>query len=222
MLGGDPKAPLKTPQLKAGGGKVEQYIFQLNQKAAQQVTAVTTAGKATEAAKRATEQTKTAVVAQKASLSTIQTTLTAMYALLASGMLRVQTQIQTGLFPSGAGNPVVPNASVKDPNTGLPLWMSQAVTTRYDGGWGDAIATEMKHKPPGSDLVIANSSETIIPASGLQVRSAWSGMNATPMVVNTSITINQQRGQDADELATIVAMKIGEAVADARAASLFV
>ena len=27
-----------------------------------------------------------------------------------------------------------------------------------------AIATEMKYKPPGSDLVIANSSETIIPA----------------------------------------------------------
>lgn len=31
---------------------------------------------------------------------------------------------------------------------------------------GKAIGYEMKHKPPGSDLVIANSSETIIPAAG--------------------------------------------------------
>jgi hypothetical protein len=222
MLGGNPNAPLKTPQLKAFGGKVEQNIFQLNDRAARQVTAVTAAGRATEATKKATEQTKTAVVAQKASLSTIQTTLTAMYSFLASGMLRVQTQMQPGMFPPGFGIPGVPNAGVKDPNTGIPLWMSQAVTTRYDGGWGDAVATEMKHKPPGSDLVIANSSETIIPASGLQVRSAWGGMNTTPTVINTSITINQQPGQDADELATIVAMKIGEAVSDARAASLFV
>jgi hypothetical protein len=161
---------LNKPQKPVAGiQQTAQNTFQLNQKAAQQVSAVTTAGKATEAAKRATEQTKTAVVAQKASLSTIQTTITAMYALLASGMLRVQTQMQPGMFPPGFGIPGVPSASVKDPNTGLPLWMSQAVATpktRYDGGWGDAIATEMKHKPPGSDLVIANSSETIIPAAG--------------------------------------------------------
>ena len=161
---------LNKPQKPVTGiQQTAQNTFQLNQKAAQQVSAVTTAGKATEAAKRATEQTKTAVVAQKASLSTIQTTITAMYALLASGMLRVQTQMQPGMFPPGFGIPGVPSASVKDPNTGLPLWMSQAVATpktRYDGGWGDAIATEMKHKPPGSDLVIANSSETIIPAAG--------------------------------------------------------
>lgn len=37
---------------------------------------------------------------------------------------------------------------------------------RYKGGLGDAIASEMKHKPLGSDLVIANSSETVIPAAG--------------------------------------------------------
>jgi hypothetical protein len=40
--------------------------------------------------------------------------------------------------------------------------------------------------------------------------------------VTNNITINQQPGQNADELASIVAMKIGEAVADARAASIFV
>jgi hypothetical protein len=34
------------------------------------------------------------------------------------------------------------------------------------GRLGDAIAKEMRMKPPGSDLVIANSSETVIPAAG--------------------------------------------------------
>jgi hypothetical protein len=47
------------------------------------------------------------------------------------------------------------------------------------------------------------------------------GFGGGTNVVN-NITINQQPGQDADELASIVALKIGEAVADARAASIFV
>ena len=34
------------------------------------------------------------------------------------------------------------------------------------GSLGDAVSKEMKMKPPGSDLVIANSSETVIPAAG--------------------------------------------------------
>ncbi len=42
------------------------------------------------------------------------------------------------------------------------------------------------------------------------------------MTINNNITISQQPGQSADELASIVALKIGEAVADARAASIFV
>ena len=42
---------------------------------------------------------------------------------------------------------------------------------RATGGLGDAIAQELRMKPPGSDLVIANSSETIIPAArGLGMR----------------------------------------------------
>jgi hypothetical protein len=47
------------------------------------------------------------------------------------------------------------------------------------------------------------------------------GFGTGANVVN-NISIYQQPGQDADELASIVAMKIGEAVADARASSLFV
>ena len=46
------------------------------------------------------------------------------------------------------------------------------------------------------------------------------GSNQT--IVDASFTINQQPGQDAEELASLVAIKLGEAVADARSASLFV
>ena len=46
--------------------------------------------------------------------------------------------------------------------------------------------------------------------------------SAGETIVDASFTINQQPGQDAEELASLVAMKLGEAVADARSASLFV
>jgi hypothetical protein len=36
----------------------------------------------------------------------------------------------------------------------------------WRGGLSQAVSSEMKHKPSGSDLVIANSSETVIPAAG--------------------------------------------------------
>lgn len=167
---------------------------------------------------------------------------------------------------------------------------------RWNGGWGDAIAEEMKHKPAGSQLVLANSSETIIPAGGsflpkmnkmtnaiAEVRygmgkpaggasknwmqildedykknlnkpynpsgtvknsgrgglDTWGGPEAYispkslapvasagggggPVNVNSPITIHQQPGQNAEELAAIVAMKIGDAVAEAKASSMFV
>jgi hypothetical protein len=53
-------------------------------------------------------------------------------------------------------------------------------------------------------------------------RQDRSSAGAAPINITAPITINQQPGQDADELASIVALKIGEAVSDARAASLFV
>jgi hypothetical protein len=40
------------------------------------------------------------------------------------------------------------------------------VKNAYRGSLGDAISSEMRNKPPGSNLVIANSSETVIPAAG--------------------------------------------------------
>ena len=91
-----------------------------------------------------------------------------------------------------------------------------------------AVAFENKHKPPGSSLVVANSSETIIPAaygfipSQGMYSSSRSGMSSAPINVSAPITIHQQPGQDAEELASMVAMKIGEAVAQARSASVFV
>ena len=48
------------------------------------------------------------------------------------------------------------------------------------------------------------------------------GFGGSPVNVTNNISISQQPGQSADELAAIVAIKIGEAVADARAASIFV
>jgi hypothetical protein len=48
------------------------------------------------------------------------------------------------------------------------------------------------------------------------------GFGGAPITINSPITINQQPGQDADQLAMIVANKISEAVADARAASILV
>ena len=40
--------------------------------------------------------------------------------------------------------------------------------------------------------------------------------------VTNNITINQQPGQNSEELANLVALKIGEAVADVRASNIFV
>jgi hypothetical protein len=41
-----------------------------------------------------------------------------------------------------------------------------APAPKWKGGLGDAVRSELKNKPPGSNLVIANSSETVIPAAG--------------------------------------------------------
>lgn len=72
---------------------------------------------------------------------------------------------------------------------------------KYNGRGGSmplhqAIATEMRHKPPGSSLVIANSSETIIPAyrgyntDRLRASSAANGMGGGSGVSMSGITIN--------------------------------
>jgi hypothetical protein len=140
--------------------KTAQNTTQINQKAAQQLNA-------TNAAKTATDATKNAVVAQKASLNSIQSTISSIFALLASGGLRVQTQQQSpnifinGQLQKNGGLGDLPfDTTQTDPNK------PSSIFNWAKGGLGDAIASEMRMKPPGSDLVIANSSETVIPAAG--------------------------------------------------------
>jgi hypothetical protein len=80
----------------------------------------------------------------------------------------------------------------------------------------------MRNKPPGSKLLFANDSELIVPADRLKVASGY-GMGGGGTVVNggINVTVNGSGVNDPDELASLVAMKISEAVADARSASIF-
>jgi hypothetical protein len=117
----------------------------------------------------------------------------------------------------------------------------------WRGSLSKALSSEAKHKPPGSDIVIANSSETVIPAAGgygmkefiRTMRTGFANLGAydvsvaslrasnrpsssTPVTLNNSITITQQPGQDSEELAAVVLQYLGNWVSDARAASIFV
>jgi hypothetical protein len=220
------------------------------QKTAQTPAAVKTGAEKTTAAVKE-------LTAKITSQSSLQTSVAAIYNLLASGMLRVQTNMtgmmgMPGVLPGrlpGAGDSVLPPPSVIPPG-GVVAGANYSTFWQAKGGLGDAVASEMKNKPLGSDLVIANTSETVIPAAGGYgmkdfmgyLRSGFDRMaTIIPMAVkmgvvgnrpyegsgaNTTvtnhITIHQQPGQNTDELASIVAMKIGEAVADARASSVFV
>jgi hypothetical protein len=71
--------------------------------------------------------------------------------------------------------PAQPQAPVNIPNFNQNLWQQKPGATapnqifkgwNANGALGDAVASEIKHKPAGSDLVVANSSETVIPAAG--------------------------------------------------------
>ena len=113
----------------------------------------------------------------------------------------------------------------------------EPVAPIYDwarGGLSDAIASEMRNKPRGSNLVVANSSETIIPAAGGygmknflgQVKMAVASANRTSgggtVTVNAPITIHQQAGQNPEELAAIVARELWNAVAETQRSTMFV
>lgn len=75
------------------------------------------------------------------------------------------------IFFPGFGAPKLSSGSKS-----LPEWMQPQLgqfyfknedgVPRWRGGLGDAISSELRHKPSGSNLVIANSSETVIPAAG--------------------------------------------------------
>ena len=76
----------------------------------------------------------------------------------------------------------------------------------YFPNQADAMAWEGKMKPPGSSVrsITSNTSENL-------------GGTTT---VNAPITIHQQPGQDPEQLASIVAMRLGEAIMQARSSSI--
>lgn len=104
-------------------------------------------------------------------------------------------------------------AAVRSP--GPPRRRTKAdVVGRWSGSLGDAISQELRMKPPGSSLVIANSSETIIPAAGGNgggmvdfVRTMYSGFTSVVAAltrvqqaqekslgqINQTLIVNQQQ-----------------------------
>lgn len=77
----------------------------------------------------------------------------------------------------------------------------------------------------GSQSAALGWERSMVPGSvkvGSITGNSAEGFGGGPITVNNNITISQQPGQDADELASIVALKIGEAVSQARSASVFV
>jgi hypothetical protein len=112
-----------------------------------------------------------------------------------------------------------------------PWWQifyGGSANPHFASSLGDAIAFENAHKPSGSSLVIANSSETIIPAAAMgyfpsaSLIGDRSSNRAQQNSVNAPITIYQQPGQSPKELAALVAMEISNAVADVRNSSYYV
>jgi hypothetical protein len=96
------------------------------------------------------------------------------------------------------------------------------------GSLGAAIAFENKHKPPGSKIVIANSSETIIPAAAngyipsqsLYSRGYAGGGSSGQTTVNAPITINGA-GQNSEQIAYAVIRQLEDAIEGRLAASLY-
>jgi hypothetical protein len=159
---GQKTSPANVPASKEEVRTAAQ-TSELNKKSGQQI-------KETGAVKASTDKTTQAVnnLATKITPQTnLQTTVASIYNLLASGALRVQTQQQNpniyvnGQLQSNGGMGGLPfDTRQTDPNKASNIFRWAK------GGLGDAVRSEMRMKPPGSDLVIANSSETVIPAAG--------------------------------------------------------
>ena len=147
------------------------------------------------AVKTGTDKTTTAVkelTAKITSQSSLQTSVAAIYNLMASGMLRVQTNM-AGMMVQGA-------KGLPTPITGIGTGQIPGVENIQ---WG------------------ANQKTNIVDTKKLNTQGNRGASN-NQIAINSPVTIYQQPGQNSDELASIVALKIGEAVADARAASVFV
>jgi hypothetical protein len=158
----------------------------------------------------------------------LQTSVAAIYNLLASGMLRVQTnQMPPGFNYNQTGWPT-PTDNVR-PGTGTynpflnPGGLLNAPPIGgltvppppgfYKGTWGDAISKELQHAGPGAHVVLANSNEAIIPPGSLRVASGY-GMGGGGAVINggINVTVNGSGVSDPQELAAMVAWEIQRAI----------
>jgi hypothetical protein len=83
------------------------------------------------------------------------------------------------------------------------------IGTAASGQLGDALRSEIKNKPAGSDLVIANSSETIIPATGFPTMSGGGGGSEIKF---GDINVVVSGVNDPEEIASQVAEQILTAV----------
>jgi hypothetical protein len=91
---------------------------------------------------------------------------------ISQGASKVKDASGQGGGRGGGGSPgsITPSTSytpTTSPSTGGRYQGGQrSGRSSYAGSLGDAISKEMRMKPPGSDLIVANSSETVIPAAG--------------------------------------------------------
>ena len=174
-----------------GGGTLNAANLQgINQKAAVQI-------KETALVKASTDKTTTAVKQVSTQAAGIQSSLAAIYNVLAG---------KTLMMPGMMGMPGMPGmpAFFDTSRTGTPNLQPNLIPPGF--GYGNQYSTPRPGNIKTSNMMPAN----------------IGGAGGGDIAINSPITIYQQPGQSTDELASIVAVKIGEAVADARASSIFV
>jgi hypothetical protein len=222
-LGGDPAKKLNLPTVTGAGGTTT--IPKDLQKTAQTPAAVKTGTDKTTAAVKE-------LTAKITSQSSLQTSVAAIYNLLASGMLRVQTNMAgmmgmpggfAGTLP-GTGNPVIPPSVI--PPGGV---IAGADYSQFGAKPPNNAGFAFGPSNPAffSTTSAAEKWERSMVRGSIKVGSITGNSSegfggGTTINGGINVTVNGSGVNDADALASMVAMKIGEAVADARAASVFV
>ena len=167
-----PQAPPAMPGRVPSSPQVAQTASntnQINQKATAQLSVSQNILKTSEKTQTNTQTSNTSLqilvkaatfIGNKLSnVNLIHSAVSRIHALLSSGSLRVKTSIN---LPPGA----VPTPPATKPGAIAPKNVKAKAfgeSNPFTGNLGQAIDFEMANKPAGSHLVIANSSETIIP-----------------------------------------------------------
>ena len=185
-----PGAPAQTKAVTATATNTQE----INKKAATQITQASQTKNAAVKTQTNTSTANTTLGNIRAGLVAVSNKITGLqyvqqiYSLLASGGLNVKTSLSTPLqINSPFGQPAFPGLTLPPlanpyplpPSPPKPLdpnkWVLGNPFESYRGSLGDAVKSELKNKPAGSDLVIANSSETVIPAAGGHGMEAFIG-----------------------------------------------